>query len=135
MNVSSMIHSSNIDFDNLQGEKDYAGGSAYALTKLLNILHANDLAERLVDNNVIVHSLHPGVIKTKLLNAAWSGGAPVSEGAANLLYAATSEAVEHQSGLYIENRRPMQSNPISYDKSIQERLRDHSYDLLSDYLK
>ena len=134
LNVSSMIHSTSIDFDNLQGEKEYSGNSAYALTKLLNILHANNLADRFKDNNVIVHSLHPGVIETKLLNAAWSGGAPVSEGAANLIYTATTEAIENMSGLYIENRRPMQSNPISYDKDVQEKLRALSMDLIKDYL-
>lgn len=135
LNVSSMIHSNTLDFENLQGEKEYSGAAAYAMTKLLNILHANDLAERLRNNKVIVHSLHPGVIETKLLNAAWSGGAPVSEGASNLIYAATSEAVEHQSGLYIENRRPMQSNPISYDSAVQKKLRDLTYQLLSNYLQ
>ena len=134
LNVSSMIHSPAIDFDNLQGEKEYSGSGAYALTKLLNILHANDLSDRLKENKVIVHSLHPGVIETKLLNAAWSGGAPVSEGAANLIYTATTEAVENMSGLYIENRRPMQSNPISYDKEIQKKLRNISFELLKDYL-
>jgi NAD(P)-dependent dehydrogenase (short-subunit alcohol dehydrogenase family) len=134
LNVSSMIHSNSIDFDNLQGEKEYTGNGAYALTKLLNILHANDLAERLKDDPVIVHSLHPGVIETKLLNAAWSGGAPVSVGAENLLYCALSEALEHQSGLYIENRRPMMSNPVSYDRPIQERLRELSFELLKTFI-
>lgn len=134
LNVSSMIHSSAIDFDDLQGEKNYSGNGAYSLSKLLNILHANKLADILEKNKTKVHSLHPGVIETKLLNAAWSGGMPVSEGAQTMLYAATSPITEQMSGLYLENRRPMQSNPISYDKEIQDKLWEISREMLKDYI-
>ena len=85
-------------------------------------------------HKAVVHCLHPGVIETKLLNTAWSGGAPVTEGAANMIYAARSEAGEQVSGLYMENRRPMQSNPISYDKSVQEKLWNLSKEMLKDFL-
>ncbi len=134
LNVSSMIHAPSIDFDNLQGEKDYSGSNVYALTKLLNILHTYKLGEILEDHKAVVHCLHTGVIETKLLNTAWSGGAPVTEGAANMIYAARSEAGEQVSGLYMENRRPMQSNPISYDKSVQEKLWNLSKEMLKDFL-
>jgi len=65
-----------------------------------------------------------------LLNAAWSGGMPVSEGAATMIYAAESEATEGVSGLYLENRRPMQSNPITYDVEVQDKLYDLSLEML-----
>ncbi len=134
INVSSMIHSAGVDFDNLQAEKFYSGASVYALTKTLNILHTYKLADILKTNKTVVHCLHPGVIETKLLNAAWSGGAPVSVGAENLIYAATSDSLSIISGLYTENRRPMQSNPITYDKEIQNQLRDISLKMLNHYL-
>ena len=134
LNVTSMIHSSTIDFKNLQGETNYSGSGAYSLSKLMNILHAYTLVDILSENKTKANCLHPGVIETKLLNAAWSGGAPLSEGAETMLYAATSSVTEQMSGLYLENRRPMQSNPISYDKDIQKKLWDYTKELLKAYL-
>ncbi|NPA68792.1 MAG: SDR family oxidoreductase [Chlorobi bacterium] len=134
LNISSMIHASAIDFDNLQGEKNYSGSGQYALTKLLNILHTYKLARKHEQDKVKINCLHPGVIETKLLNAAWSGGMPVSEGAENLLYAAESEVTSNMSGLYLENRRPMQSNPVSYDTEIQDKLYDLSLKMTEKFL-
>ncbi len=130
LNVTSMIHSPEINFDNLQGELKYSGNDAYALSKLLNILHAYKLGRMYEKNKVNINCLHPGVIETKLLNAAWKGGMPVSEGADTMLYAAENEATEGISGWYLENRRPMQSNPISYDTEIQDKLYDLSLEML-----
>ncbi len=134
LNVTSMIHSSTINFDNLQGEKFYSGNDAYSLSKLLNILHTYKLADILENTSVKANCLHPGVIETKLLNAAWSGGMPVSEGAETLLYSAESTVTEQMSGLYLENRRPMQSNPISYDKEVQNKVWELSKKLLKGFL-
>ncbi len=135
LNVTSMIHSSTIDFNNLQGEKSYSGSDAYSLSKLLNILHTYKLADLLENTSVKANCLHPGVIETKLLNAAWSGGMPVNEGAETMLYSAESKVTEQMSGLYLENRRPMQSNPISYDKDVQNKLWELSKKLTNVFLK
>lgn len=134
INVSSMIHGSSIDFENLNGEKSYSGNSAYALTKLCNILHANKMADLWSDKGIKVHSLHPGVIQTKLLKTAWSGGAPVEEGAKTYDYAVFSEVTSLMTGLYLENNRPMQSSPISYDKNIQDELWNISYNFVKKFL-
>ncbi|NOZ34248.1 MAG: SDR family oxidoreductase [Chlorobi bacterium] len=134
LNVTSMIHSSGADFENLQGEKNYEGSSAYSLSKLLNILHTYKLGRMYENNEVCINCLHPGVIETKLLNAAWSGGLPVSEGAETMLYAAETEATNGISGWYLENRRPMQSNPISYDTDVQNKLYNISIEMLKPFL-
>lgn len=134
LNVSSMIHASVLEFDNLQGEKEYSAGKMYAQTKLMNILHTYSLADQIQDTKTVVHCLHPGVIDTKLLNTTWSGGAPLTEGSANMIYAASSETAGMNSAYYLENRRPMQSNPVSYDKSIQKKLRSISKEFVTEYL-
>jgi len=134
INVSSMIHASKIDFDNLQSDKNYAGSSAYALSKLCNILFTNKLTRLFADNEVVYLSVHPGVIETKLLNSAFSGGAPTSEGARIMQHAATSPELQTLSGAYVENCRPMQSSTASYDIETQDRLWDLSMDLIEKYL-
>jgi len=134
LNITSMIHSSEIDFNNLQSEKNYNGNAAYSLSKLLNILHTYKLSRMFENNKITVNCLHPGIIETKLLNAAWSGGMPVSEGAATMLYAAESEVTKTMSGLYSENRRPMQSNPITYNSEVQDKLYDISTEMVKSFL-
>jgi NAD(P)-dependent dehydrogenase (short-subunit alcohol dehydrogenase family) len=120
--VSSMIHGSSIDFKDLQLEKNYSGRSAYSLSKLCNILFTYALAERLMDSNITANCLHPGVINTKLLRVAFSGGAPAAEGAKNLVFLATSPKLDHVSGKYFMNGRETKSARITYDRQIRERL-------------
>lgn len=134
LNVTSMIHSSAVDFENLRGEKNYSGKERYSLTKLLNILHAYKLGHKYANNSVSINCLHPGVIETKLLNSAWSGGMSVNTGAETMLYAAESDAIKMISGLYLENRRPMQSNPISYNTEIQDKMYNLSLEMLNKFL-
>lgn len=120
--VSSMIHGSRIDFKDLQLEKNYSGGSAYSLSKLCNILFTYALAERPLDRTITANCLHPGVINTKLLRAAFSGGAPPAEGAKNLVYLATSPQLDRVSGKHFMNGRETKSALITYDRQIRERL-------------
>jgi NAD(P)-dependent dehydrogenase (short-subunit alcohol dehydrogenase family) len=123
INVSSMTHSSSMNFDNLQGEKHYSGYEAYAASKLANILFSFFLAERLKDSGVTVNCLHPGVINTKLLNAGWGMcGTSVEQGAETSVYLASSPDVEGLTGGYYRDRRPAPPEKICGDRKIQDRL-------------
>jgi NAD(P)-dependent dehydrogenase (short-subunit alcohol dehydrogenase family) len=51
-----------IDFDDLQGEKRYSPGRAYAQAKLANILFSSELSRRLLGSGVTSNALHPGAI-------------------------------------------------------------------------
>jgi NAD(P)-dependent dehydrogenase (short-subunit alcohol dehydrogenase family) len=131
--VSSMIHASRMDFDNLQGERSFDGGTAYSLSKLCNILFTYRFAEIMGNMSVTANCLHPGVVDTKLLRVNWSGmGAPVSEGARNSVYLASSPEVDGVTGRYYVDRRPARSAPVSYDREVQKRLWDLSEGLLAD---
>jgi len=128
--VSSMAHSSDIDFDNLQGEKFFDGYTAYAYSKLCNILFTFHLAEKLSGTNVTANCLHPGVISTKLLHAGWGmGGGSLKQGAETSVYLATSKDVENISGKYFVSKRPAHPAAISYDAETQKRLWDISLDM------
>lgn len=121
--VSSMIHSKDINFDNLQGEQHYDGINAYCLSKLCNILFTYKLAEIIKKDGISANCLHPGVIDTKLLRKTWSGkGAPVQEGAKTSVYLADSPEVENITGSYFVDMKPEKSAGISYKSEIQNRL-------------
>jgi len=127
INVSSMIHASSLDFENLNGEKYYSGDTAYSLTKLCNILFSNELSSRLIDDNITINSLHPGVINTKLLRAGWGAiGNSANEGAKRIYYLANSKDVKNISGKYFVNDKPTKATSISYDKTIRKELWDIS---------
>ncbi|VVA41375.1 PREDICTED: short-chain dehydrogenase [Prunus dulcis] len=73
VNVSSLSHQygyhEGIRFNKLNDEPTYSRHSAYAQSKLANILHANELTRRLMEEGaeVTANSLHPGTILTNLL--------------------------------------------------------------------
>lgn len=51
-----------------KNKREYDGTRAYALSKLANVLHTNELARRLteMDANVTVNCVHPGIVRTRL---------------------------------------------------------------------
>jgi len=123
INVSSMIHTGRIDFENLNAEKYYSGDHAYSLTKLCNILFTYELSDILKDEKITVNALHPGVINTKLLRAGWGAiGSSANEGAKRIFYLAHSAKLKNSSGKYFMNDHPIRSAAISYNKSIRKKL-------------
>ena len=135
INVSSMIHSGSIDFNNLNGEKYYNGSEAYSLSKLCNILFTYKLARMLKKTNVTVNCLHPGVVNTKLLKEGWGGGGvSVKEGAKTSVYLASSDEVKGVSGRYFVNMRPVPSKPITYDTYVQDKCWEKSMEMVGKYM-
>lgn len=122
--VSSITHQQAwVDLDNLQGQKSYIGYSAYALSKLGNILFTYELAGRLKETGVTANCLHPGVVNTKLLHAGFGfGGRSLRKGAQTPVYLASSLDVDQVTGKYFVNKNTVSSAPITYDKNLQKRL-------------
>lgn len=121
--VSSMVHTrGKIDFSDLQSERRFAGYDAYALSKLGNILFTFELAERLQGKGVTANCLHPGVIGTKLLRAAFNmKGASPADGAETMLYLASSPDVEQVTGKYYQESRETTSAPLTYDAALRKK--------------
>jgi retinol dehydrogenase 14 len=53
-----------IDFDDLQGERNWSGQRAYNQSKLANVMFTYELARRLDGTGVTATVLHPGVVRT-----------------------------------------------------------------------
>ena len=65
LTVSSSAHASGrIDFDDLQGERNYSGQRAYSQSKLANVMFTYELARRLDGTGVTATVLHPGVVRS-----------------------------------------------------------------------
>ncbi len=136
VNVSSMVHATAIDFDNLQGEQDFMGSKAYGISKLCNVLFSYKLARETEASHITSNCLHPGVISTKLLKQHYGDiGSAVEEGTENVVYVATSEDIEGVSGKYFVNQMPQSSATVSYEPHVQDKLWDVSEQMVARYLK
>ena len=132
--VSSMVHSGGrIEFDDMNSERSFNGYHAYSNSKLANALFANELARR--EPWLTSNSLHPGVIGTKLLHAAFSmQGDTVAIGARTSVYLATSPEVAKVSGRYFDNCTAVAAASPAQDLQLAQRLWAWTEQELQSYL-
>jgi retinol dehydrogenase 14 len=129
-----------IDFDDLQSERNYRGFQVYGNSKLANILFTYELAERLRGTGVTANCVHPGPVSTNFgMN---NGGLMVllfralkpfmrtpEQGADTLIYLASSPEVEGVSGRYFADRKVISSFEEPHDVSVQRKLWEESEEL------
>jgi NAD(P)-dependent dehydrogenase (short-subunit alcohol dehydrogenase family) len=142
INVSSNAHASGkIEFDNLQGEREY-GPRAYDNSKLANILFTMELARRLEGTGVTVNALHPGFVATgfaknngKLIAALVSIITPLvarspAKGAETSIYLASSPRVEGITGKYFHNSNVISPATQATDMVVARKLWDVSAEMV-----
>ena len=123
VNVVSRVQSNQLDTDDLQLEKEYTAVKAYAKSKTALIMFTYLLAKKFRNQDITVNCLHPGVINTKLLRAAFgAGGVSLAEGSKTLVFAATAPELEKVTGKYFVNNRSVSSKEITYDIEVQKTL-------------
>jgi len=134
VSVSSMVHTSgHIVFDDMNMDHNFDGYRAYANSKLANLLFANELARR--EPWLTSNSLHPGVIGTKLLHAAFSmQGETVETGAQTSVYLATSPDVAKTTGKYFDNCTAVNAAAQAMDQHLAQRLWAWSEQAVKPYL-
>jgi retinol dehydrogenase 12 len=107
-----------------------SGFADYAATKLMNILHAKELARRLTDTRVTTYALHPGGVKSNIWRAL---PGPVQwviklflisneEGAKTQLYCATAPELAGVTGRYYDKSREVRPNPLADDPAPAREL-------------
>ena len=130
-----------IDFDDLQGERNYSGQRAYSQSKLANVMFTYELARRLEGTGVTATVLHPGVVRTSfgaedqaahfavLIRMARPFMKTAAQGAVTPVYLACSPQVEGVTGRYFANRKPKTAAKTAYDTTAAARLWQVSADL------
>ena len=126
VNVASIAHNqARLDYENLQGEKEFKPYRIYCLSKLGNVISTLFLAEKLAGTDVTVNCLHPGVVETKLLKKGFNmQGTSLESGAQTSLFLATSPSVEGVTGKYFDDCREVSPSPVSLDAAERQRFMD-----------
>jgi NAD(P)-dependent dehydrogenase (short-subunit alcohol dehydrogenase family) len=130
-----------IDFNDLQGERNYSGQRAYSQSKLANVMFTYELARRLEGTGVTATVLHPGVVRTNfgaedqaayfaiMARVARLFMKTPAQGAATPVYLASSPQVEGITGRYFANRKPRTPGKAAHDTATAARLWQASADL------
>ncbi|MGA9768251.1 MAG: SDR family oxidoreductase [Blastocatellia bacterium] len=131
INVASGAHTyGRMDFDNLQGEKNYSGVRAYANSKLANVLFTYELARRLSAARVTANCLHPGAVATGIFRALPKFVEAIiklmtlspEKGAETSIHLAASPEVEGVTGKYFVKKTETRSSPESYNEDTARKL-------------
>ena len=138
VNVASTAHKyGKIDIGGWVIGRDYSAFSAYANSKLANVLFTYELARRIEGTGVTANCLHPGAVGTNLFRGlprvlqaviALVTMGP-ERGARTSIYLAGSPEVEGVSGKYFAKRRPEKSSDESYDRDAARKLWEVSEEL------
>lgn len=134
INVASLAQAP-VRFDDVMLEQDYDDGLAYRQSKLAQILHTNDLTDRLADSGVTANSLHPATLmSTKMVTdstALPDSMTSVNDGADALENLILDTELEEKSGLYFDSLVEARADEQAYDPSARQALRELSENLVS----
>jgi len=131
-----------IDFDDLQGARDWSGGRAYNQSKLANVLFTYELARRLPADEVTANALQPGLVSTSfgaddpgrtqrlLVPFLRPFMASAERGAATSIRLAAAPELEGRTGMYAGRHGARTSSPASHDRATAARLWTVSADLV-----
>jgi dehydrogenase/reductase SDR family protein 13 len=134
VNVSSVAHlrAPPIDWSLLERRTAprRSGFLDYALTKLMNVLHAKELARRLAGTRTTTYALHPGGVRSNIWRAVplpirWGLKLFLlsnEEGARTQLYCAAAPELATVSGRYYEKSREAPCNPLADDPGLAGEL-------------
>jgi NAD(P)-dependent dehydrogenase (short-subunit alcohol dehydrogenase family) len=138
-----------IEFDNLDGSRDYEDRRAYGHSKLANALFSLHLARLLRGTRITSNALHPGVINTEIdrhmnrfmqtmfsVATTLGYGKTIEQGAATSCYVATSPLLGSTSGQFFEdcNAVHLVGDNHMHNEAMAERLWQVSEDLTRKHL-
>jgi NAD(P)-dependent dehydrogenase (short-subunit alcohol dehydrogenase family) len=117
-----------LDFDDLMLERGYDGYTAYARSKLAQVMFTVELAERLDGRDVTVNALHPATLMdTKMvLDTFGRARSSVEEGVEAVLRLVTDPGLDGVSGRFFDGTRESAAHGQAYDANARRRLWEQS---------
>jgi NAD(P)-dependent dehydrogenase (short-subunit alcohol dehydrogenase family) len=140
INLSSSVYrAGKFDRDNLQSECRFSTIGAYAASKLLVLLFTVELAHRLKSTRVTANAVHPGIVRTPMMQeapgifraisyAALPFSLSPDKGAATSVFLASSPDPAQVSGQYFTNAKVKKVKTASNTQENRELLWNLSMD-------
>jgi dehydrogenase/reductase SDR family protein 13 len=134
VNVSSMAHMQikRIEWGGIERRTTpkRSGFHDYAMTKLMNIMHASELARRLAGTRVTTYSLHPGAVASNVWRALPEPFQWIlklfllsnEKGARTPFFCATAPELEGVSGRYYNHSREARASALAGETSLWREL-------------
>jgi NAD(P)-dependent dehydrogenase (short-subunit alcohol dehydrogenase family) len=139
VNVASSAHrSAQFDLADVELTTGYRGWTAYANSKLANLLFTFELARRLGGSGVTANAVHPGWVATRFAENNMRGlfavlrpfyrlyqrctALPPEQGADTLVWLASAREVESVTGKYFRDRSEREPTATAKDAALAQRL-------------
>lgn len=119
-------------FDDLMLKRQYQSGTAYAQSKLAQVMFSMALSKQLDPAKVTVNSLHPATMMNTpmVIGNGLQPGSSVEEGADAVMQLAVGPALVGRTGLYFNQMTESRANAQAYDAAALKRLWDLSVALI-----
>lgn len=135
INVSSGAYTmGKLNVDDMIGKNCNSGMELYSRSKLANVLFTRELATKLSNSGVTVNALHPGVVKTDIMQSV-NGifailtiilmlitGKSCEEGAQTTIFLAIHPNVEKTTGKYFADCKEEKLKDNALDESLAKKL-------------
>jgi len=126
LNISSSS-TTQINFDDLQNEKNFNAANAFGASNMANLLFAFALARGLESTGITVNAIHPGSEAAKgsfapLRLFRWLGSRSSGRTSEGIVQAATAAELEKTSGRFLRDGKEIEAPAYAYDRTVQQRL-------------
>src|SRR5882724_7544261 len=133
INMSSSAHTyaPGLNWDDLQMVENFVPMPAYCNAKLANVLFTRALAERLADEGIVAHAMHPGAVDTNFITHADEGTQKYMRGldllsaqdaADTLIWLVTAAEPGTTTGGYFHQRKRIATSAAANDEAAAQRL-------------
>ncbi len=126
--VISAPSGTKLDFDDLQGERRFRSLTNFGASKAADLLFTFELARRLDGTGVTANAIHPGLVRTSLMNGApavirWAvwpfSGSPESA-ATTIVPLALDPAFEDRSGQFFHHAKAIDPPKSTRDPDVRD---------------
>jgi len=119
-----------LHFDDLQGEKKFNSLNAFGATKMANLLSTFELAWRMENTGVTVNAFHPGLVRSGIMKESfapirfltWLFSSSPKLAAEEIVKLATAPEFENTTGKFLHRGKEVEPPAYALDPAIQRRL-------------
>ena len=112
-----------LNFDDLQGERNFNSLNAFGASKMANLLFTMKLARQLENTGITVNAIHPGLVRSGLMKEAfaplrlftWLASSSPQKAAESILQVAMAPEFEKVTGKFFHRAKEIQPAAYAYD--------------------